>query len=212
MPALLVASTDVGDVSWVTPTTRLRTTSAVVARRGHPLAQCRSLADLRQAQWMLNWTPADDPAPLDDVFSRYLREHAPAVHVAHSFVIAMSLIRQTDMLGLMAWPLVEAVAAREQLCVLPLAETLNETTTSLISRRGDPLSAAAQCFIVCFNTVVCGVFDSGDAARRRVFRSIDGLALADKAQGERARAQGWDSAALLRAEVQAAGRGDPAAH
>jgi hypothetical protein len=116
------------------------------------------------------------------------------------------------MLGLMAWPLVEAVATREQLCVLPLAETLNETTTSLISRRGDPMSAAAQCFIECFNSVVCGIFVSDDPARRRVFRSIDGLALDDETPGPRARAQGWDAAALLRAEVQAAERSDPAAH
>ncbi|HSW04680.1 LysR substrate-binding domain-containing protein [Aquabacterium sp.] len=166
-----------------------RTSSAVIAREGHPLAGSRSLAELKHAQWLLNWTPADDPAQRDDVFSRYLREYAPTIHVAHSFVIAMSLIRHTDMLGLMAWPLVEAVAARERLCVLPLAETLNEATASLITRRGDPLSAAAQCFIDCFNTVVYRALSSADPARRRLFHSIDGLAMDDRAMEalERAR-------------------------
>jgi LysR family transcriptional regulator of abg operon len=189
-----------------------RTTSAVVAREGHPLAGSRSLADLRDAQWLLNWTPADDLVERDDVFSRYLRECKPTVHVAHSFVIALALIRHTDMLGLMAWPLVEAVASREQLCVLPLAETLNESTTSLISRRGDPLSAAAKCFIECFNTVVYRALGSDDPARRRLFHSLDGLALSDQALSEMARAQGWDSAALLEARGQSAGRGEPTAH
>jgi len=156
-----------------------RISSAVVAREGHPLALCRSLADLRDAQWLLNWAPADDPAHPDDAFSRYLREYAPRIHVAHSMVIAMSLIRSTDMLGLMAWPLIEAAAARERLCVLPLAEPLNEAIVSLTSRRGDPMSAAAQCFIECFNEVIYRALASSDPARRRVFHSIDGPALGD---------------------------------
>jgi len=155
-----------------------RISSAVIARQGHPLAQCRSLAELRDAQWLLNWSPTDEPGQHDDDrFSRFLREHKPRVHIAHSMVIAMSLIRGTDMLGLMAWPLVEAAASREGLCVLPLPETLNEATASLISRRGDPLSAAAQCFIECFNTVIYRALNSDDPARRRVFHSIDGLDL-----------------------------------
>ena len=79
-----------------------RISSAVVAREGHPLAHCRSLAELRDAQWLLNWTPTDDLAQPGDAFSRYLREYAPPIHVAHSMVIAMSLIRSTDMLRLMA--------------------------------------------------------------------------------------------------------------
>ncbi len=156
-----------------------RTSSAVVAREGHPLADCRTLADLRDVQWILNWTLANDPTQRGDVFSRYLQETAPPVHVAHSMVIAMSLLRHTDMLGLMPWPLVKAVASREQLCVLPLAETLNESTVGLLSRRGTPFSAAARCFIDCFNAVIRRVLDSDDPARRRLFHSIDGLATGD---------------------------------
>lgn len=175
-----------------------RTSSAVVARQGHPMAGSRSLAELRSAQWVLNWTPADEPLA-DDLFVRYLREHMPTVHVAHSFVIAMSLIRHTDMLGLMAWPLVEAVASRERLCVLPLAETLNEATTSLISRRGDPLSAAAWCFIECFNTVICSALNSDDPERRRMFQSLDGVLLSEVA----ARGHGSESVGE-RGEVGAA--------
>jgi LysR family transcriptional regulator of abg operon len=179
-----------------------RISSAVVAREGHPLAHSRSLADLHDAQWLLNWTPDDDPDQPEDVFTRYLRECAPPIHVAHSTVIAMSLIRSTDMLGLMPWPQVEAIARREQLCVLPLAERLNETTVSLVSRRGDPFSAAARCFIECFNAVVYRALGSDDPARRRLFHSIDGLALSDQALSEMARAQGWDSRALLGPEAR----------
>jgi len=155
------------------------TSSAVVARAGHPLANSRTLADLRDAQWLLNWMPGNDVSDNDDPFARYLREFKPRVHVAHSMVFATSLVRQTDLLALMVWPLVETIAAREQLIVLPLAETLNVSTTSLISRRGDPLSAAAQCFIGCFKEVVYGSLSSDDPVRRRLFHSIDGVALGE---------------------------------
>jgi molybdate transport repressor ModE-like protein len=166
-----------------------RTSSAVVGREGHPLAQARSLADLRDAQWLLNSTPGDEAEDLqDDPFARYLRECAPTIHVAHSTVIVISLLRSTDMLTLMPWPLVEAVAAREQLCVLPLTERMNEATVSLISRRGDPMSAAARCFIECFNAVVYRALGSDDPASRRFFHSLDGLALGDSAASELARA------------------------
>jgi len=157
-----------------------RTTSAVVAREGHPLAGTRSLQDLGHAQWLLNWTPADDITQRDDEFSRYLRERAPTVHLAHSLVIALSLIRHTDMLALMPWPLVEAIASRERLCVLPLAETLNESTTSLIARRGDPLSAAARSFIDCFETVIQAALASDDPARRRLFHSLEELTASEE--------------------------------
>lgn len=191
-----------------------RTSSAVVGREGHPLAHARSLAELREAQWLLNSTPDDDAEdPQDDPFARYLRDCAPTIHVAHSTVIVISLLRSTDMLTLMPWPLVEAVAAREQLCVLPLTERLNEAIVSLISRRGDPMSAAARCFIECFNAVVYRALGSDDPARRRLFHSLDGLALGDSALSELARAQGWDSHALLGADAPSApGRGGARTH
>ncbi len=150
-----------------------RTTSAVVARQGHPLAACRSLNELRHAEWLLNWVPAEQ----DDPFLRYLREHRPKVHVAHSFVIATTLVRDADMLAVMPWPLIEAIAAREGFCTLPLDETLNETDCSLITRRGVPMSEAAKCFMDCFTAVTERAALSASRSERRVFDSLEALAV-----------------------------------
>ena len=155
-----------------------RTTSAVVARRGHPLAACRSLEELRNAAWILNWVPAyesDAPFDLSDPFQRFLHEHRPKAHVAHSLIIAISLVRDTDMLALMPWPLVEAVAHREGFCTLPLNETLNDSDCSLITRRGVPLGEAAKCFMECFRIVTQRAAYSASRSERRVFDSLEAI-------------------------------------
>ncbi len=155
-----------------------RISSAVVARQGHPLAHCRSFAQLADAQWVLNWTPGNelqvtvDPA---DAFFRYLREYRPRVHVAHSQVIATSLVRGTDILTVMPWPLVEATPERAGLCTLPITEVLNEAICSIITRRGKPLSAAAQCFIDCLRSVIQRMAQSDNPADRRLFHAVDDL-------------------------------------
>lgn len=157
-----------------------RTSSAVVARQGHPLASCRSLEELRDAEWMLNWTPADEDTTtcdLRDPFQRFLREYRPKVHVAHSLVIATSLVRHTEMLALMPWPLIEMIAVREGLCTLPISDTFNETDYSLITRRGVPLGEAARCFMECFKTVTERDASSVSRSKRRVFDSLDTLAV-----------------------------------
>lgn len=153
-----------------------RTTSAVVARQGHPLAACRSLDELRHARWILNWVPADAAgAACDkhDPFQRFLTEYRPKIHVAHSLVIAVSLVRDADMLAVMPWPLVEAIAAREGLCALPVNETLNAGDCSLITRRGVPLGEAARCFMDCFRTVIQSAAASTSRRERRVFDALE---------------------------------------
>mgnify|MGYP000579504832 CR=1 FL=1 len=113
-----------------------------------------------------------DPA---DAFFRYLREYRPRVHVAHSQVIATSLVRGTDILTVMPWPLVEATPEREGLCTLPITEVLNEAICSIITRRGKPLSAAAQCFIDCLRSVIQRMAQSDNPADRRLFHAVDDL-------------------------------------
>jgi hypothetical protein len=51
--------------------------------------------------------------------------------------------------------------------------------------------------VECFNAMVYRALGSDDPARRRLFHSIDGLALNDQALDGLARAQGWDSRTLL---------------
>lgn len=154
----------------------LQTTSAVVGRRGHPMQGARSLAELTGAQWILNWVPSEGNTSPDDPLAQHLRTSGALTHSAHSSLIAINLLQQTDMLGVMPWPQVEFMAQRENLVPLPLAETLNVSTTSLISRRGEPVGAVAQCFLDAFYAVISDAAKADDAKSRRVFRSMDGFA------------------------------------
>lgn len=153
----------------------LQTTSAVVARQGHPLQAARSLQELAGAQWILNWIPSEQVNPQDPLGQHLLATKA-LTHTAHSALIAMSLLQQTDMLGVMPWPQVEFVAKHENLVPLPVAETLNESTTGLISRRGEPLSTAGRNFLDAFYAVISEAAKAGDSKSKRFFGSMDGIA------------------------------------
>jgi len=152
-----------------------RTTSAVVARRDHPLARSRALSQLAGAQWVLNWRPPAGLPDANDVLGRFLQESGAVVHIAHTPLAMISLVRSTDLLGLMAWPMIENWVPHDDLHALALAETLNDVATGLIQRRGEPPSAAARHFIDCFDSVVRSSGDGADPVRRRVLRSIDEL-------------------------------------
>lgn len=152
-----------------------RTSSAVVARHGHPLARSRSLAQLAGAQWVLNWRPAATPPDTHDVLGSFLQDTAAVVHIAHTPLAMISLVRSTDLLGVMPWPMIENWVPHDDLQVLALAETLNDGSTGLIHRRGEPASAATRQFIDCFESVIRSSGPGNDPVRQRVLRSIDDL-------------------------------------
>jgi hypothetical protein len=97
--------------------------------------------------------------------------------VAHSLVIATTLVRDADMLALMPWPLIEAIAVQEGFCTSPVSETLNDVDCSVITRRGVPLSETARCFMDCFTLVTRRAASSSSRSERRVFDSLEALAL-----------------------------------
>lgn len=150
------------------------TSSAVVCRVGHPRAEVQSLSDLAGCEWVLNADPRDD-GKSDDPFKKYCVDYSPRIHISHSFVVAIGLIASLDMLGLMPWPLVEALTGREKLRVIPIQETLNPAVTSLLTRRGDPLSASARHFVDSFVAVTRHAHESADSGQRRLFHSFDRL-------------------------------------
>ncbi|REE07367.1 DNA-binding transcriptional LysR family regulator [Paraburkholderia sp. BL27I4N3] len=150
---------------------------AVVARAGHPLANCRSLEELKDARWILNRNFSTDEIAVqgDKSFAEYFRRYTPLVHVSHSSTLATSLIATTDLLSIMPWPLAELLVAREGLCVLSLAEVAADVEISLMYRRAAPLSASAKCFVECLTEVIREAATSTDAGRRRLFHSVECL-------------------------------------
>lgn len=138
---------------------------AVVARQGHPLANCRSLAELTFVDWILS-------TPNDGVFV------APGhVHFAHSLSLMLSLLRETDMLSVFPWPLVEVCAQREGLCALPLREPVGSALVGAISRSGQPLRPAAEQFLECLITTIQKEMSETNSAYRRMLQTVEWVSL-----------------------------------
>jgi DNA-binding transcriptional LysR family regulator len=148
-------------------------TCAVVAREGHPRAGCHSLAELSELDWVLTWDPSNDGPLVENMFTRHDVPMPRKIHLAHSFSIAMSLLRQTDMVSVFPWPLVELCAPRERLCAFPLREPLEDAMVGVISRSGHPLSEASECFIDCLIGTIRDGLESPSQQTRNVLRSVE---------------------------------------
>lgn len=156
-----------------TQTPIFATESAVVVRHDHPLAHVQSLHDLQECEWLLNWDPASKEMIADDVFRRHGLPMPRKVHLAHSFIVAMGLIMNTDMVSIFPWPLVETRFARENLRALTLHEEVDRTVVSIVARRGVPLSPAAECFLDCLKHAIHAGEASTDPERRRLYHSLE---------------------------------------
>jgi LysR family transcriptional regulator, regulator of abg operon len=149
------------------------TESAVVVRRDHPQAQAQSLRELQGCEWLLNWDPASKEMVTDDVFRRHGLPLPHTVHLAHSFIVAMGLIMNTDMVSIFPWPLVETRFARDNLRALTLQEEVDRTVVSVVARRGVPLSPAAECFLACLKEAIRAGEASQNPERRRLYHSLE---------------------------------------
>jgi len=156
-----------------TQTPIFATESAVVVRKDHPLAHAQSLKELQDCEWLLNWDPASKDMIADDVFLRHGLPMPNNVHLAHSFVVAMGLIMNTDMVSIFPWPLVETRFARDNLRALALQEEVDRTVVSVVARRGVPLSAAAECFLECLKEAIHAGEASANPERRRLYHSLE---------------------------------------
>ncbi|MGX6998372.1 LysR family transcriptional regulator [Caballeronia sp. KNU42] len=152
-----------------------RTGYAVVARAEHRLAACRSLHELKDAEWILNRDSSVDELAADNAFTEYCRMYEPRIHISHSSAIALGLVASTNMLTLMPWPLAELLVSKERLAVLPLVDSIAEAEVSLIYRRGAPLSNAAKYFVECLTSVIRASMTSEDPLKRRLFHSVECL-------------------------------------
>ncbi|OLL32584.1 LysR family transcriptional regulator [Burkholderia sp. SRS-W-2-2016] len=149
------------------------THSAVVARRDHPLAGCRTLLELQDAEWVLNYDPASRESIADNLFRQRGMRVPHTILLAHSLAIVLGLLAHTDMLSIFPWPLVEVMLAKENLAALQLRETVDETLVSITSRRGAPTSPAAECFLDCLRETIDAGARSQEPEMKRLFHSIE---------------------------------------
>ena len=90
--------------------------SVVVGRADHPLRDCESLAELADAEWLMNPSPESSTQALLDVFGEMGLPVPQRVIECPSFVIAHGLLRGTDTLAAMPAPLARTSVGRRRAC------------------------------------------------------------------------------------------------
>lgn len=146
----------------------------VVARRGHPKVQARSITELLDQDWIVNFSPNERASFLSSVFGQHgLSLPAHRLHLAHSPSLMLTLVQQTDMLCVMPWPLVETEAFRELVQPLPLRERLDPNVVGIIHRSGELLTPSAQAFAQLLIDEAQSRMASDEPRWRHVFQSVD---------------------------------------
>ena len=151
---------------------------AVVARRGHPQAAARSIAELTDSDWVLNHGADEGAALMHQLFGRHGVAPPPAhrIQLAHSPALIMALVRRSDMLSYCPWPVLESDEyGQAAVQALPLREPLGSNVVGIVRRAQEAPSHAAARFIAVFLAQIPLWAASRVPELRRVMRSVDVL-------------------------------------
>lgn len=117
--------------------------TAIVARRGHPLAGVRRLAQLADAEWVRTGFPGNTSA-LPDLFSdaglpppRYRAD-------CSSFLVVPELVACSDLLAVVPWQIVAREGNAGRIVRIVVRETLPARQISLFRRADVPLTPIAR--------------------------------------------------------------------
>jgi DNA-binding transcriptional LysR family regulator len=116
---------------------------AVVARKGHPLRNARSLAQLADANWICLLPPPTSGSPLDLIFSAVDLPGPHAVIECDSHTTMITLLAQTDMLGTISRRLLIEPLVRDSLQEIEVAEPMPSLTVGISTRADSPLTPVA---------------------------------------------------------------------
>jgi len=146
---------------------------AVVVRLGHPATSRRRLAELKAYDWVVSRSVEQFSPALRDFISSTRRGKVERFHVARSLQAALAIVRATDMLTIVPWPLVETPDMRDRFTALNLDEHLGDNATCLVTRRFQPMPGAVLEFLDCLMRTMREQTHSSDAGIRRIFNMVD---------------------------------------
>jgi LysR family transcriptional regulator, regulator of abg operon len=114
----------------------------VVARKGHPLARCRRLADLAEESWIVGAATSKSRSLIEEIFDEYGLPPPRIDMHCDAITCVQASIAESDLLGLLVAPLYEHVSDR--IVALPLEDRLRPLRLGLITLAGAPLSPEAE--------------------------------------------------------------------
>jgi DNA-binding transcriptional LysR family regulator len=124
----------------------------VIAGAQNPLAQATQLtwAELQNMTWVLQQQPSPMRTIINQVFHNARVDVPSSIVETTSIMTLLSLIQQTDMLGVTPLSVVDDYPGRHLLAILPISFEPRLPPFGLITRRHRIMSSAMQAFI---NTV-----------------------------------------------------------
>ena len=120
-----------------------RSELAVAARKGHPLRNARSLAQLAVADWLTTPTLGSHGGPLEQMFASTALSPPRPVIQCESYNTIVSLLAKTDMVGLMQRRLLKEPFARDFLREIAVEEPIPSVTAGIFTRADAPLTRVA---------------------------------------------------------------------
>jgi DNA-binding transcriptional LysR family regulator len=121
----------------------------VVAGRQHPMAQAEqvSWAEMQDMTWVLQQHPSPMRSIINQVFHNARVEIPRSIIETTSIMTLLSLVQQTDMLGVTPLSVVDDYPGRDLLVILPIKFEARLPPFGLITRRHRVQSSAMQAFI-----------------------------------------------------------------
>jgi LysR family transcriptional regulator, regulator of abg operon len=121
-------------------------TRCVFARRGHPMAKARSLAELTQASWITTGITDKAEAELAQFFARSKLPPPRLVVQSESTLTLLMTLLSTDSLAITLRQFAEFAVTQKVLQVIDIQESLAAPPIVIIRRAAWPLTPAAEHF------------------------------------------------------------------
>ncbi|MBC7703285.1 MAG: LysR family transcriptional regulator [Rhodoferax sp.] len=121
-------------------------TRVVLGRKGHPLANATSFAELAQAEWM---TASSTPRAQEDLLPLFAQHGLPApklVFEAQSALSFLTIMTASDLLMLLPIQWMQTPIFRDALQRINIVEPLRGPPICIVQRIGLPLTPAAEYF------------------------------------------------------------------
>jgi LysR family transcriptional regulator of abg operon len=149
---------------------------AVAARAGHPLAGAKSLRELAGQSWVMTLRQDGSEQPLNDMLAPLGVVPPPEkIHFARSTLSSLAMLEGSDLLTVCPWPLIESSLMRGRVEPLAIRDVIPPLTTSLVLRRADTLTAAAQIFLDCFLETADTSLGSAEPALKNALAAVEAI-------------------------------------
>ncbi|MEM5315429.1 LysR substrate-binding domain-containing protein [Paraburkholderia sp. JHI869] len=129
--------------------------SSVMVRAGHRKARARSIHELLDEDWVLNFAPDSEADLVDYLFTRHGAQiDARRIVRAQSVATLQTMVEQADMCTWSPTILSHVPPFGGRLQPLALRETFEPRQLSIVTRRNSTLSRAAVAFVDCLLQVI----------------------------------------------------------